>query len=136
MTEETATVSGWICRRQRRNASTALFNRVGPAPVIGQLAPLNTRKSIVQMPGHVAYFSAVYGIFDVLIAKLAYRGNHRRSAAAPSLFKLAVFQRLAELVNAVSAGVTISPSILNITFIAPTSSMYLRSTPSSHKTCE
>ena len=36
----------------------------------------------------------------------------------------------------VSAGVTTVPPILNMTFMPPPSSTYLRSTPSSHKTCE
>ena len=48
----------------------------------------------------LAYFAAVNGILNVLIAKLAYGRYYRRGASAPSLFKRTVFKRLAELIHA------------------------------------
>ena len=78
----------------------SLFNQVGPAVFIVKLAPLNTRKGIVKVVGDLADFAVVYYVLNVLVAKLAYRGDNRRSAAAPSLFELAVFKRLAQLLNA------------------------------------
>ena len=85
---------------QRQSLIISLFNQVSPAVFIVKLAPLNTCKGIVKVVGDLADFAAVYHILNVLVAKLSYRGDNRRGAAAPSLLELAVFKRLAQLLNA------------------------------------
>ena len=71
-----------------------------PAVFILGFAPLNTRKGIVKMAGHLANFAVVNYILNVLIAQLAYRGDNRRGAAAPSLLELAILKGVAKLLNA------------------------------------
>ena len=56
----------------------------------------------------------------------------RRRLIIDTAFRIFVEQKI----EPVSMGVTTVPLILNMTFMPPPSSTYLRSTPSSQRTCE
>ena len=64
--------------------------------------------------------------------------SSRSSTGTPQLFSSSMqdLRVTPRRIEPVSMGVTTVPLILNMTFMPPPSSTYLRSTPSSHSTCE
>ena len=130
-------------------------NYMTPTIGIFYTAPLDTGQLVVELLAKRADLVVVDLVLVVVPRKLADGGDDSGRADAPSLLKRAVLRGLEELIDTekplldrnapaleprriepVSIGVTTVPLILNMTFMPPPSSTYLRSTPSSHSTCE
>ena len=129
----------------------------GPGEGVGLGAPLDAGEFVVELLGKGADLVVIDLIFLVAPGQLADGRDDGRRADAPGFLQRAAFRRLERSstgtpqlfsssmqdlrvtprrIEPVSMGVTTVPLILNMTFMPPPSSTYLRSTPSSQRTCE